>query len=314
MGNAYLCARIHSITMLKLKKTIVFMTLLLTGACVLPAQTVIDLRRGGATVRHKNKSDYDRPLRSPQQLRQDSLDYIDCLTRGFNHLYADSLKGARTCFEQALKLRPEAPGNFIVRRQLGGISMAEGHYEEAVSLFSEVLAQKPEDYDARLQRASCHIELQHPQQALEDCRTLFLQTFDTIAAVRVLFVQAAAHKQLRQYVQVEEDLQHIIHLDPANASAQLLLAVNLEQMGQAVESLNRLNMYLSAHPDDVAALSARAQYLLRHDRALLALEDVNHAVALSPTDATLYVLRSSIHEAMGHKDEAEKDRRRAAAL
>lgn len=275
------------------------------------AQTVIDLRRGGAVVRGKQKSDYDVQHRTPQQQRQDSLEYVDCLTRAFNYLHADSLTEARQCLTRALRLRPEAPGNFVLHDQLGRISMAEGRYAAAVEHFDRVLQQRPSQLDTRMARATCHIELSHPQQALDDCRSLFQQAPDTATAVRILFLQCAAHKQLRQFPQVADDLARILSLQPGNESAILLQAVNLEELGQPQEAINRLNLYVSAHPHDISGLVARAEMLLRQHYPILAMEDINQAIQLQPHDAALYLLRAKIFDEMGEKRRAEEDRRRA---
>lgn len=258
------------------------------------AQTVIDLHRGGVTARAKNRTDYDTQHRSPELLRRDSLEYVDCLTRAFNYLHTDSLIPARQCLERALRLRPDAPGNYIVRSQLGQIAMTEGRYAEAVSEFDRVLRERPGEYDIRRLRATCYMERQMPQQALEDCRTLFRQTTDTTAAVEILFLQSAAHRQMRQYTQVGEDLQHILRLMPLNTSATLLYALNLESLGQPQEAINRLNLYVSAHPHDIEGLTARAQVLLRQGLKVLALEDVQTALRLEPHNPTLVALKREL--------------------
>lgn len=293
-----------------MRKLSILLFLAFTVVSTMVGQTVIELRRGGASVRAKSQADYGRQLRTPEQLREDSLQYIDCLTRGYNHLHADSLPAARQCFERALRLRPEAPANHVVHRELGKIAMAEGKYAESIEHFDYTLQHNPLDQDARFQRATCHIELRHPQQALDDCQTLFLHATDTATAVRILFLQSAAHSQLRQYPQVGDDLTQILRMNPLNAGAQILYAVNLESLGQPQEAINRLNLYLSAHPTDVEALSARANMHLRQRHPYLAREDADFIVEISPSPSA-YLLRAKILDEIGEKRLAEADRKRA---
>lgn len=240
--------------------------------------------------------------------------YRECLTHAFNLLRADSIDRAGEEFRRALKLSPDAPGNYVVHRELGKVYMAQGRYPEAVTEFNEVLQRQPADEETRLQRATCHIELQHARQALEDCRTLFQHATDTTTALRILFLQSAAHRLLRQYPQVDEDLQHILRMQPTNTAAQLLYAVNLADMGQPQESLNRLNLYVSAHPQDIEGLTARSRQLLRQHQPILAREDIDQAITLSPLSPELYLLQAEILDEMGKKDLARQARHRAHSL
>ncbi|MCQ2205463.1 MAG: hypothetical protein MJZ43_01625 [Bacteroidaceae bacterium] len=287
---------------------------LICVAAAASAQTVIDLHRGGAAVRSKSMDDYAVSGRTADALRQDSLDYADCLARAYSHLHADSLAQARQCFLRALQLRPEAPGNYILHRELGKIHLAEGKIHESIGEFDHVLRQFPTDKEARRHRAVCHLALQHPQAALDDCLALSQQALDTASTVEVLFLQAEAHRQLRHFPQVDADLSRILALAPLNANARLLQILNLEALGQPQEARNRLNLYLEGHPADVEALAARADFLLRHGYPLLAREDADLAIKLRPDVPSLYLLRAKISDEMGEKALSSRDRRTALKL
>lgn len=283
---------------------------------VLPsaAQTIIELGRGGVGVRGKDLNDYKIQHRTQEELREDSLEYKDCLTRAYNYLHIDSLALARKYMERALKLRPDAPGNNILHRELGKIAMIEGNYGESIAHFDLVIRQSPMDLDTRYQRASCHVMLEHPQQVLEDCRTLFQHATDTTLAVKVLFLQSAAHRQLRQYPQVGEDVRQILRFDPRNQTAQLLQAINLVELGQVQEGLNRLNLYVSVHPKDVEGLKARAEAFMVQKQYVLARADADEAIKIQPEHSSLYLLRAKILDEMGEKRLAKEDRKRAEAV
>lgn len=297
-----------------MKRRIFLLFLVLASVWSLSAQTIIEFGRGGVEARGKNLNDYKVEHRTQEELRKDSLEYNDCLTRAYNCLHADSLTLARKYMERALKLRPDAPGNNVLHRELGKIAMIEGKYSESIGHFDIVIRQTPMDLDTRFQRATCHMILEHPQQALDDCRTLFQHTVDTLQAVKVLYLQSAAHRQLRQYPQVSDDIRQILRLDPRNQTAQLLQAINLVELGQTQEGLNRLNLYLSVHPDDVAGLKARAETLLAQRQLILARADADAAINLSPEDPALYLLRAKILDEMGEKRAAKQDRERAKHL
>ena len=85
--------------------------------------------------------------REKWQLEQDSLAYIDCLTRAFNFLHTDSLAQAQAQFERALSLRPKAPGNRVVHHYLARIFMARSQWKDALARLSRLLEQEPANAD-----------------------------------------------------------------------------------------------------------------------------------------------------------------------
>ena len=96
------------------------------------AQTIIPLERGKGGVRSKTVDDYKEELNMVERQRNDSIQYVDNLRRAFNALHVDSLTEAELLFKEALKLRPTAPGNHIIKYNLGLVDMARGNNVEAV--------------------------------------------------------------------------------------------------------------------------------------------------------------------------------------
>lgn len=78
-----------------------------------------------------------------ERLRDDSLLYVDNLRRAFNALHTDSLAQAERLFNEALKLRPTAPGNHIIRYNLGLVDMARGNNVEAIKNLLTLLKPTP---------------------------------------------------------------------------------------------------------------------------------------------------------------------------
>lgn len=177
----------------------VFKNVALVGLCLfalsftaLRAQTVIDLKRGGV-VRAKTIDDYREEAKVKERLAADSLAYVDHLTRALNALGRDSLAQAEQLFKEALRVRPEAPSNYIVRHNLGEIYLAQGRYREAITRFSEVLKEHPEVGEARYERAVSYYEMGNQQAALEDCSVLLNGNPATHLRVKALFLQAGIH-------------------------------------------------------------------------------------------------------------------------
>lgn len=158
----------------------------------LSAQTIIDLKRGG-TVRAKTVEDYREEAKIKERLAADSLAYIDHLTRALNALGRDSLAQAEALFKEALRVRPDAPSNYVVRQNLGEIYLTQGRYREAIARFGEVLKEHPEAGDARYERAVGYYEMGNQQAALEDCTVLLNGSPITPLRVKALFLRAGIH-------------------------------------------------------------------------------------------------------------------------
>lgn len=293
----------------------IFITLALLAAifCAAPAQTIIDLKKGGG-VRAKTIDDYREEQGINERLKADSLAYIDHLTRAFNALHTDSLTQARRLFEDALRARPSAPGNYIVRYNLGRIDMAEQRYTAAVGRFSDVLRAKPDFRDARYDRALCYLEMNSLNAALQDCEALLADTKDKDERVRTLFLRSGVYRKAHQPGKSREDVKAILRLEPENESAQLLMACSYEDFGQPKEALNQLNLFLSAHPKNADALIARAQLQERLSMDAPAHADYSAAIALLPTDAALRVERAEVALRLGQKASAREDLKEAARL
>ena len=197
----------------------------------LKAQTVIDLHTGRISA--KTKDDYNVETRERWQIERDSLEYIDCLTRAFNYLHTDSLLQAQDLFERALRLRPDAPGNYVVEHNLGRIAMARGQWREAVNRLDKVLQSQPSMADAREDRAACYLQLAMFDRAIRDYDNLLLQhPHDP----HLLLLKAVALTQAAAPYDALDIVDSIIAEHPDNAEAYLLRAeipLGLKQPGYA---------------------------------------------------------------------------------
>ncbi len=279
----------------------------------LGAQTVIDLGSGG--VRAKTLDDYREERADHARQQADSLAYIDHLTRAFNALHADSLQNAEELFLKALKVRPEAPGNYVIHYNLGNISMSRNRYHEACERFSRALSLHSNLIDARFDRAVCYLELGNLTAAREDCAHLQqLADVSTEDRVRWDFLSAAIYMKGRQAHLAKGELEEILRLSPENRSAQLLLAQALEEMGQPQTALLRLNALVEQEPEFFDALLARAALESKLELPDLARADYDAALRLQPDAADVYVLRAKTQIVLGNKTAAARDLDRAVAL
>lgn len=277
----------------------------------LQAQTIIPLERGKVGVRAKNIEDYKNDMKMAERLRDDSLLYVDNLRRAFNALHTDSLAQAERLFNEALKLRPTAPGNHIIRYNLGLVDMARGNNVEAIKKLTDIIKTYPNYFDARLARAEAYLQLGRTNEAIDDAQQLLekqhLDGMTADIAERARFVRAAARYQLRLYTDAHADLQTIMGDNPQNVNAQVLDALTLQHMGRPKEALNRLNLIVEAHPHHIDAISTRAAVEAELNLTAMARADYDTLIKLQPNESSYYIERAKMLIRLGEKKAARND-------
>lgn len=296
----------------------IFLSLLLAlFAANLSAQTVIGLGKGSG-VRAKTLDDYKTDYRSQERIKKDSAEYVDHLRRGLNALYADSLNEAEDHFNQALKQRPDAPGNHIVRYNLALIDIARGQAAKAVEKLTPIIKEYPAYYDARLARCEANLQLDHAAEAIDDAETLLGQSEEKGVPADILwrarFVRAAARYQLRLYADARADILTLLKEKPENENARILEALTLQKMGQNNEALNRLNIIVASNPQSIDALTTRASVLAELDKPALARADYDALIELQPAESSYYIERARMLIRLGEKSAARADLDKAVSL
>lgn len=215
------------------------------------AQTVIDLHTG--KISGKTRDDYNVKTREAWQLREDSIQYNDCVTRAFNFLHADSLQAAQSLFEKALKLRPDAPGNVVVRHNIGRIFMARKQWKDGISMLSRVLADQSSNVEVREDRATCYVQAGLYDKALRD--------YDYLLALR------------------PDDMQY-----------RLFHAMMLSHTGAKRDALDELDVIIEAHDDYADCYLVRAALHAELGSKGYARRDLDRAVALGIPKAEIQEL------------------------
>lgn len=208
---------------------------------MLCAQTVIDMHTG--QVSGKTRTDYNYQAREAWQLREDSIEYDDCVVRAFNYLYVDSLQMAQDLFERALKLRPDAPGNAVVRQNIGRIFMARKQWKDAAIVYSRVLETMPRNAEVREERASCYIEM-------------------------------------GQYTLALKDYDYLLILSPDDEHYRLVHAIVLGKTGALRDAIDELDELLAVREDNVDCYLIRATLYAELGNKGYARRDLDKAVAL----------------------------------
>lgn len=277
-------------------------------------QTIIDLKPGGG-VRSKTVDEYRKEEPGlAEKMRADSLQYKDNLTRAFNALYRDSIAQAERLLNEALKLRPNAPSNPIVKHYLARISMARGQYRKAISQLTPLIKDEPANRQFRFDRGACYLEIKNTKAAMEDCNVIFKSELTQEERLKALFLRSAIYTESRHPDKAKFDLEEILSIEPENESAMLLLAFAYKDIGQPQEALNRLNLFVASHSQSVEGLIARAELEEQMKMDDAARADYDKAISIAPKDASLYVSRAKLLVRLGLHTLAQNDLKKAVSL
>lgn len=297
-----------------MKRRLATLALLLAlAAAGAAAQVIIDLKPGGG-LRAKTADDYAAERQTARRAQADSTAWTDCVRRALNALATDSLDEARTLFEKALALRPDAPAGHIVHDNLGRIAMARGQWAEAEKRLTQALRAAPGYKPARLARATARLEDGRPREALEDAEALERLAPDSAERRQILFIRLGAHMQQRLYGQACRDARNLLALDPDDRSAALMLVMACEGDGRTTEALERANLFVQRYPESVDGLALRASLLQKADQPDAALDDLDRAVRLAPADATLRTARAETLIRLGRHAAARAELDQAVRL
>lgn len=236
--------------------------------------------------------------------------YAGCVEHYFDYYEAGKPDSAELMLRQALELRPEAEGNFLLLGNLAELVVARGDSLEALELLSEALSRQPEVPELRERRADLLSDLGQLQSALTD--------YDELVSMAPLseiyrYKRVLTYEKLRLWSAAEEDLKRILARNADAYLPRVKLAEVYEQEGRPLEAEKLLSYLIEQQPVMAPAYRARARLLMRQGRKSDALADVREIIRRSGerVDAEEYLLRGEIWLIYGEEEEAEGDFARA---
>jgi len=181
----------------------------------------------------------------------------------------------------------------------------------ALADVEECLRLEPERMDARLLRAWILCQLSQPQEMLKDAEAVVAaQPNDP----QSLMARGAARLLLGDIDGAEQDITQAAQQSEGDFRAELLVgmvAVTAKQNDRALAAFGRA---LALKPDDVLALTRRAELNLAQGYASAALPDVSRVIELEPQNAEALGLRGACYDRMERFAEATQDYTRAYEL
>lgn len=181
-----------------------------------------------------------------------------------------------------------------------------GDVERAETVLRDLANQDPDDAETALSVVRFILNA----RGIEDARTemqarvAVAESPGTRARLRI----AAAELDYRFGRQdaARETLAAVIEAGEAVNAARLMLASMARSEGRNDEARTLADTVLADDPDNVDALSFRAELLIQQDEPQAAIADIRHALGLAPQEARLMMLEATAHERLGNLDLASE--------
>ena len=133
-------------------------------------------------------------------------------------------------------------------KQAEGAS-ADREYDEALRLIGEVVAEDPGIMEARQVRGNIYMELDRPQEALEECRAALEIDPEYEAAI---FTMAQAYRKLGRLDEAAAGFQRLIQMDPKDPKPYLNLGEISIDAGDFDAAVSHLEKAVAADPEHSA--------------------------------------------------------------
>ena len=286
-------------------------------SCVtLQAQTIIELKKGGR-VRSKTLDDYRQPARqlveSDGQKTADSVYFNKWVIEGMDAMSTDSLKRARTCFVEALRLMPKHKLAPQLHYYVGLLDENRGEAREALRHYDAALQlNEGADMDmVRMRRAYVCYELGRLPEARRACDELIDRHAQDTA---LLFLRASVAMDDRRYTDARRDLENLLVISPNHVNAWVCLAHVNNIDGRPQQAMEQFNRAVLLAPTDADVLMARAGAARERKLYGLARADLDVAIKAHPERADLYVQRAALWIDMKEKRAALSDLDKAVSL
>jgi tetratricopeptide (TPR) repeat protein len=208
-----------------------------------------------------------------------------------------------------------ADERLLLKAREAGLAMARGEVDQAVTLYTEVLADKTLSNDRRatvlVDRGVAYARRQSPREAIEDFNQA-IQLYPEYAAVynnrgSVLLSIGAAREAIK-------DFDRAVILAPGYTAAYTNRAGAHAKLGQLDLAIADYSKAISLVPASAAALTGRARVHLGADRPQAAIRDATQAVNSDARFSAAYRARAEAKITLQKLDEAIEDLSRAVAF
>lgn len=210
---------------------------------------------------------------------------------------------AERYFTRAIAADPSHPANSMILSNLATLQRYQGRLADAIKNYSMALDLTPNAVTLLLNRAAAYIQAGDTRQAIIDYeRVRELDPADVESRYSLGMLAIKTH----DYKQAENLFNEIKRINPNSGLASEGLGMLHKSQGNYTKAIQYLSEVIKAKPD-ARLLANRADCYLTQKQLNLAEDDIRNALAITPDDAYLYVLRAKLNRLRFNHDDMERD-------
>lgn len=198
-----------------------------------------------------------------------------------------------------------------VRKMLAAIYIRQGKTAEAIALYKEVLARKPDDAAAMSELLKCHMNAKDYDQVVKTGSMLLrINRQDGATYANVAYAQG----KLNQWDRAIANYREAARLNPDNAILLYRLGEAYEKSGKIQDAASQYRNYLARVPNADYAMAALAYVSLKAGHADEAIKWYREALKKQPRNAALHANLGLAYQKKGLLREEIASYRRAVEL
>ena len=247
-------------------------------------------------------ADYD------QAITLDPQDAVAYSNRGIAYRNLGKYAEAIADYTQAIALDPQDAVAYYNR----GIAYRNlGKYAEAIADYTQAIALDPKDAVAYNNRGNAYAKLGKYAEAIADCT----QAIDLDPELTAAYNNCgSAYDALGKYPEAIADYTQAIALDPKYAAAYNNRGNAYAKLGKYAEATADYTQAIALNPKLAEVYNNRGVSHIYLKQYPAAVKDFTKAIELVPTTAAYYINRAEAYRALGLKNKAKADEKRAKKL
>ena len=210
---------------------------------------------------------------------------------------------------QAISTEPDNPNNSLLLSNIATMQRFQGQYAEAIRNYTMALDMTPQAVTLLLNRAALYTTIDSLSLAEADFKRV-CDLDPTNTEARYSLGMLAVEKQ--DFKQAENYFNQIKRINPNSGLYNEGMGMVHKANGNYNKAAQCLSEVIKAHPDP-ALLANRADCYLMCKQLNNAEEDIRNALAMTPDDPYLYVLRAKLNKLRFNREDLERDIKLAVA-
>ncbi len=216
---------------------------------------------------------------------------------------------AQKYLRQAISTEPDNPNNSLLLSNIATMQRFQGQYAEAIRNYTMALDMTPQAVTLLLNRAALYTTIDSLSLAEADFKRV-CDLDPTNTEARYSLGMLAVEKQ--DFKQAENYFNQIKRINPNSGLYNEGMGMVHKANGNYNKAAQCLSEVIKAHPDP-ALLANRADCYLMCKQLNNAEEDIRNALAMTPDDPYLYVLRAKLNKLRFNREDLERDIKLAVA-